>query len=476
MRALLFLSLPVLCTSLLACGGAAEPQPSQPPLPGPRLGGQTGEAPILFGAQQGGQLLVVGVRADTGTAVPFGPALPADSSTQSIQNLYVSADGGHVVAVVAPVVGAPNWTSESTTVFLGDGTAWKTLDQGVSVGVQSVSDDFSLVVTSHPCQANGGAESTVSVLRSDGSHAYDGGTCALGDRAPFVYSLAPNGSYFVLQMSDGSLDLVTAAGSKTLLAAANQEAIPGQLFATSLLVGSGPRPAWFDTSAQPIDVPGWASAIATPSGLQVMNGGLYALQDRGMRRVADLAPSVDPTTVVGYRGDLVLSRATGAVTTNVLDANGAVVASYTPAPPKSSPHDPSLMQMMSAGSSAVSETTSDGWAVFEDIYQTPNPIGDGGDVYERADDLWLFLDKAGQVQSKVVTLRRAAIPAGGSSTAWPTREYVSSSSGAYVLYTDSGVVHTHAVDTDAEQAISSPFVFVATNTFRSVDPSAPPGP
>lgn len=414
--------------------------------------------------------------ADTETATPFGPALPADSSVQSIQNLYVSADGGHVVAVVAPVVGAPNWTSTDTIVFLGDGTAWKTLDHGPSIGVQAVSNDFSLVVTDHPCPSNGGVEDTVSVLRPDGSHVYDGGSCTLGDRAPFVYSLAPDGSYFVIQTNDGSLYIVTAAGAKTLLAPGDEEAIPGQLFATSLLVASGPRAAWFDTSAHPIDVPGWASAVSTPSGLQVVNGALYALQDRGMRRVADLPPSVDPTAVVGYRGALVLSRATGAVTTSAVDASGAIVASYTPAPPKSAPHDPGETPTISAGSSAESETSRDAWAVFEDIYQTPNPLGDGGDVYERADDLWLFVDAAGKVQSKVVTLRRAAIPAGGLTTAWPTREYVSSSSGAYVLYADSGVVHAHAVDTDAERAISSPFVFVTTNTVRFVDPSAPPGP
>lgn len=66
--------------ALLACGGTTQPTHDQQGNPGQPPGPATDEAPTLLSATNDSSLYVVAARASSGTVVPFGPALPADSS------------------------------------------------------------------------------------------------------------------------------------------------------------------------------------------------------------------------------------------------------------------------------------------------------------------------------------------------------------------------------------------------------------
>jgi hypothetical protein len=436
----------LLAISLGGCGGqTTAPTTTIEPQPGPP------ESPVLFGAERGNSLFVVGARADTGKVIAFGPALPQPAETYEVQSLEISANRQRALAVLSPKVGTPNWTSEDAIVLLGDGSTWKALDRGIDVSVQKASDDLSLVVTSHEC-APPDADMAVSVIRADGTHVYDSGACTLGTSTPFVYAVAPNGSYFVVQSNDGALTLHDVDGRDVPLAARGQEAIVGSCFATSLIIAEPEGSHWVDTSGHPIDVPGWSSAVSTPSGLQVLNGGLYALEDRNMRRVADLPPGVDPSTILRVQDGLVFVKEAQDHYAAV-DASGAEVASYTPASDPA-PRAAAGSPMTVVDPVVSSTTTRNVWSLFGDYYETIS--GDSPDIYAGAEDLWVVVDGDGRIAPKTLPLRKQ--PGTPGFTIQPVRDYASSSSGAYVLYTESGTLHVLRIDSGADRKLATDFV------------------
>lgn len=429
----------LLAVSLGACGGQTAASSVTLP-PGPP------ESPVLFAAERDNSLFVVGARADAGTVGAFGLALPEHADTYEIQSLETSADGKRALVVLSPRVGTPDWTSRNGIVLLGDGSGWKVLDRGKDESVEKTSGDLSLVVAVHDCDATG-RSFAVSVIQADGTHVYDNETCS----APFVYAVAPDGSYFVLQSKDGALTLHKVDGQQVVLAKAGQEAIVGSCFATSLIVADPRATRWVDTSGQPIDVPGWKTSVSTPSGLRVLNGGLYALEDRGLRRVADLPPGVDPSTIVDVRGGLVFVKKPGD-DFEALDASGTVVASYLPAPeppPRGAVGTPNI----AVNAVAASTSSRDVWSVFADYYSTTS--GESPDTYAGAEDLWVVVDGEGQVAPRTLSLRKK--PGSAGFTVKPRRDYASSSSGGYVLYSESGALHALRVDSGADRKLASDF-------------------
>jgi hypothetical protein len=123
---------------------------------------------------------------------------------------------------------------------------------------------------------------------------------------------------------------------------------------------------------------------------------------------------------------------------------------------------------VSAG--ARSKTANDAWLVFEDTYETITQGQNGADIYERADDLWLLVDRAGNVAGKRIELRRSAAKR-GSDDGWQPREYVSSSSGAYLLFIDAGALHAFDVDAGKDRALTSDFTMLSVG--RVLRHSAP---
>ncbi len=447
MRSVLLAPLALLASSLAACGGrVAGSTPSEPLAP---------EAPIAFGASTEGALYVVVARPDTGAVAPFGPPLPLSPASYELATMHVSADGARVAVGVTPKVGAASWTSLDSWVLLGDGARWQTIEHAQDLELSDASDDLSLLVTMRACPPSSGtADFAVSVVRDDGTHAFDDAPCTPGAPAAFIASIEPTGGYFVARTYDGALSLHPRDGAAVVLATPAQQAIVGPSFATSLLLADAPRARWIDTSGRPLTVPGWDRATSTPCGLQALDGGLFALADRALVRVADLPAGVDPATVRGVRGEVVITRADDETSYHAIDHAGATLASYTPPPARSAPRDPGGTPQVIVGDFAWSPTARDAWLLLSDDYETVRPDAEGADVYERADDLWLVVDRAGTARGQLLELRRGA---GAGATSWPWREYVPSSTGAHVLFAEAGALHAVDVDAGEDRELASRF-------------------
>ncbi len=428
------------------------------------------ESPVLFAASRAGSLFVASVRADTGEVTPFGPALPAAADAYSIGNMEISSDGARVAVVINPKVGSPNWTSGQSVLVTGDGSAWTTLttDTSLSLDLQGASDDLSLLVVMHACPPSSGSSGYgTSVVRFDGTSVFEDMTCSPGHPGPFVYAVAPDGSYFVLQGPDGTLTLHGLDGHSSELGSPADEAIVGRTFATSLIGGSATStgPWWVDTTGAPVDVPNWSACVSTPTGLCVVDGSIYELSDRSMKELVAAPAGLNPTTIMGVSGAFVVVRppsttaASYSAETDVIDAEGAVVARYVPKSPTSAPHASTGIPNVVALLETASSTSHGAWQLQSIAYETVPSTGEGFDIYERADDLFVYVDGAGAATGTTVTLRRAATDASGASAAWPPREYVASPSGTRLLFSDSGAMHVFDIASATDAVLTSDLTF-----------------
>lgn len=141
-----------------------------------------------------------------------------------------------------------------------------------------------------------------------------------------------------------------------------------------------------------------------------------------------------------------------------VDASGTSVASYTPAaepPPGTANGTPSTV----VNTVAASTASPDLWSVFADYYETVS--GESPDIYAGAEDLWLVVDGEGRVAPKTLSLRKE--PGTPGFTIKPERDYAASSTGAYVLYTESGALHALRVDSGSSRTLATDFVMDRVN-------------
>ena len=438
----------------LACGGQTDGPSST----------ASGEEAVLFPASKDGSYYVVAAKPDTGEVSAFGPALPVDARAMDWFNVHVSADGKRVAAIFTPKAAGGTSSGTDEVLVVGDGVAWKTIDHAPRVQLIDASDDLSLLAVGHDCPDPSAGETPL-VLDADGKVLYGDASCASGPAAS-IAALAPDGSYFVSRGAYGDLTLHRRSGETVdVYSEASGDGGEGPIvlraFPTSLLVGNGASEpvAWVDTDGKPVDVPGWAPASGTHVGaddIVVIGGVVYGLEDRALARLADVPPGVDDAAVTDVRDGLVVATAP-ANRYEVVDPKGAVVATYTPEPPSSSPPAiPAGTPSLNLAEWIESRSTHDAWFLFWTQYDATT--AQDAVTYESADELWLFVDRGGAPVSRTIELRRGPVAAGQSDDAGRERAYAASSSGAFVLYADSGALHAVDVDTSADRALATDFI------------------
>lgn len=439
--------------ALAACGGTTAPTQGQPFHPGQP--GPSNEPPTYLSATAGSSLYVVAARASTGTVAAFGPALPADGSLYDVNQLNVSADDSRVALVLRAKVGTPDWTSAPDTLVVGDGQTWTTVLQAPSYSLSfQASKDLGLFAVPLPC--NGSSTATRSVIvRADGTHVFDQPDCSAQGEG-FVYAFAPDDSYFVYQDHTTALTLYAAQPGATGVPV-SPGGIVGSAFETSLIVfdtqGADPSLGrWIDTSGAPLTVAGYAPYTGTPAGLLDIGGQLFALADRSVKAVQAMPPGAQPEEIAGLVGDgLVVLEASAATSARLVDATGNLVGSYAPPAPITSPAPAGLQIIPVSG--ARSLTKAGAWILFQSVYGTPPPQGDGFQSVELSDELWLLTDADGKPAARTVSIRHIAtdqyVAAG--------RTYVPSGDGKSAFYVEGATVHAIDVASGADQAIASSF-------------------
>lgn len=442
--------------TLTACGGTTQPtqdrqgNPGQPGNPGLAAN----EAPTLLSATSGSSLYVVAARASAGTVVPFGPALPADSSRYDVTQLKVSADNSRAALVLRPKVGTPNATSDSDTLVVGDGKRWTTVLQGPAFSVSfQASKDLGLFAVATTCPGSPNGATRPVIVGADGTRVFDDGDCTAGD---FVYSFAPDDSYFVVQNRTTALTLHPARpGAAGVPVSAG--GIVGSAFETSLIVfdtqGDPNLGRWIDTTGTELSIAGYAPYTGTPAGLLDIQGNLYALADRKVSAVQTVPPGAEPEDIAAVIGDgLVLLRAEQAATARLVDAAGHVVGSYAADPPLTTSPPPGLQVISSIGGRSL--TKSGAWVVIQNVYETmPTDGSSGFQTYELSEDLWVLTDGDGKPASKKLSIRHIAT---GQALA-SQRTYVPSTDGKSVFYVEGATIHAIDVASSAEHALASDF-------------------
>jgi len=452
---------------LAACGGksatsqGARPDAS-PPAQGVDGGPDLGEAPVLFIAERDGQYFAIAARADTGAVTAFGPAMPISARTHDVQIARVSTDGKRIAVNLFPKVGTADWTSADSFVLLGDGTSWTTLAHGNVVELSDASNDLSLIVTAAECPASSGDSNfTRSVIRADGTHLHDDGNypCTPGQNTRVGY-LAPDGEYVVLSQDATSFSILHRDGHEVMVAPAGLTFI--RTFATSLLLSDGfTKERWIDSEGRPIDVPGFPTSsdpqTSTLAGLPIIHGVIYELVDRGIRPLMPAPAGVDPETIRGVHGNYVFADGKAPAVLDLFDATGTRVGSYSAAPARSAPPLNAGAPTSSGRYVAASASPNRAWWVFADEYSTPAAPGSQiAPDYERADDLWVVSGLDGAANPRTIPIRRASV-AQYKDPSWASRDYVSSPSGAYVLYTEGTSLHAIDVDSGQDRALVSDF-------------------
>jgi hypothetical protein len=442
---------PCLLPTLAACGGSVAPTQGQPVNPINPV--RPNDAPTFLSATSGSSLYVVAASAEAGTVAAFGPPLPADATRYDVSQLTASADRTRVALVLRAKVGTPNWTNESDTLLVGYGQGWTTLAQGPADSISfQASEDLGLFVVATPCAGSSSGASRPVVVRADGTRVFDDGSCSAGR---FVYAIAPNDSYFVLQDSTTALTLYPAQpGAAGVPVSAG--GIVGAAFETSLIVfdtADANLGRWIDTSGAALSVEGYAPYTGTPSGLLDIQGQLFELGDRKVSAVQAVPPGAPPNQIAAVVGDgLVVLRAEQATSARLVDAAGNVVGSYTPPAPITIP-TPAGSQIVAA-SGARWLTTAGAWVLFQNMYGTAAPNGaDGFPTYELSEDLWLLTDGAGKPVSQTIPIRHVATDNAVASL----RTYVPSGDGRSVFYLDGATVHAIDVASGADRALASSF-------------------
>jgi hypothetical protein len=442
-----------------ACGGKAGGAAPSP------VDGSSAEAPVLFAASRDGSYFVVAAHADTGDVSAYGPALPVDAGEMDWENLHISSDGKRGAAVFTAKSGTASGNSPEDVLLFGDGSTWTTIDHAARVQLLDTSDDLSLVAVAHLCPDPSSGEFPL-VLRNDGTVLFQDDTCAPGTPAT-VAALAPDGSYFVTSDQNGGLTLHQTNGHNVVLNYGPPSETVLRAFPTSVLLGGGELgEQWVDTEGKPIDVPGWPSTGAGigpklvwpsngPPTLVVSGGVIYGLEDRALNRLADVPPGVDPAAVVDVRGNFVIASMP-VLQWKVVDAQGSVVSTYTPKSASSAPPtNPSGTPELNPAQWTMSTSKNDAWYLFWNEYETMTATQ--AVVYESADDLWLFVDRGGTPVSRTLELRRSAVLPGAQDDSGRDRDYVSSSTGAFLLYEDGGVLHTVDVDSGVDRTLATDF-------------------
>lgn len=433
---------------LIGCGGGVAPS-GQPGKPGNPVG--PNEPPTLIAATEGSSLYVVAARA-SGSVDAFGPALPGDASLLDIAQLTVSADNSHVALVLRQKSGPP---TVPDTLFVGDGKTWTKVVQSPTDALAfQASEDLGLFVVPTACAGPPSAATRPVILRADGTTVFDGGNCTSG---AFVYALAPDDSYFVLQDSSTALTLYPAGPGATGVAL-SAGGIVGSAFDTSLIVfdTEDPTPSvgrWVDTGGALLSVAGYSASTGTPAGLLDIKGELYALADRKVDAVQPVPSGAQPDEITAVVGKgLVMLQAEGMTSARLVDASGHVVGSYSPGAPLANPAPPGL-RVVGGGGAARWLTSSTSWILFQNLYGTVPAGGNGFQTSELSADLWILTNVAGKAVGQTIPLRHI-MTANGVADA---RTYVPSGGGTSVFYLDGGTIHAIDAANGADEALTSSF-------------------
>ena len=322
----------VVAAAVPACGTRGDiPFDPGPPI-APRATGP--EPPTLRIAFKEDAAYVAMVHADTGEAVPYGPALPVPgASTGYIPTLVFASPARVIVAV------ADSRHNYASVVLVGDGVTWREIARAPS-SIWATSDDGTGVVLSRSCDPAPFAmdQMTFATVELDGPGSYRDLSCATSD-SPSALLRAPGGAYILLQRGDAAF-VRTRDGREKELVGTDLTKYMHWLFEKSFVTVHGDdEPAWFDGEGSPLVVPPTEGAaggagVTAAAAYVPAHGTLWRFRDRQAERLQSLPAWVAPRTwlqgaafpghysVVGHDTEVA-----------VLGLDGAVLETYSAGPP-----------------------------------------------------------------------------------------------------------------------------------------------
>jgi hypothetical protein len=414
---------------------------------------------MLVAGEKSGALAVFAVDPSTGTATPFGPALPVDASALQVSQLFSSADRARAIVVLTRKPATPGWTNLPSPILAGDGTQWVTLFSGIDgASVVSAAEDLSLAVLYHECNpvpaGPGPTGNLVSVVASDGTHLFDEGSCSPPVRVGTGVKVAPHGSFFVYRNANGDTVVRDRAGVEHIAARDPNLLLPATVFDTSFVTFRPNGPEWFDFSGASIVILGLPASYSIDGTHAVSDTGVWALDGKTARQTLSAqSGQLSPPNMRGVLTDSLVTlfdeQGNGATRARALDAAGSTVATYGPPP---APSDASRVATI-ANFAQFGADGGPAWLIVDVLDSTAAPQQGYNPSYRRYEDLWVLRDASGTLAPRVVRLREA--PDGDATATLTLRTYVPSASGAHALYVENAELHSvdTATGTDTKLAV-----------------------
>lgn len=312
---------------------------------GGTTGGTTGEAPtsstgattgdeppeddgsaFFVAARQGDQAFVLRVSPASGTAEPFGPALPVAADELRSPEVVAAPDGSLVTVRCYFEPEVP-----MATLLTGDGAGWQVVTKynKFGLGQASMAADASLMWFDEVATPDA-PTFQANVITPTGEVVFQGEPRTDTERL-IPEAFGPGGAWFTYRDPERGLVLRTGAGEEAELPAEHTHLG----FAASVVVSDFTDLQWVDLAAGPLVVPGFVAVADNVSslGYQVADGALSRLGDGEVVPLQQVPADMQADEVFGHAaGAFAVGRVAPFQVWSTISAAGEVVAEFVPTP------------------------------------------------------------------------------------------------------------------------------------------------